>query len=312
MDMKTLEDVKACLDDERRLFHYYDDQYAVYLLSKLIADDQFYSIAKIRKSSFAKLLDKPCVKLILQACGSGVINLQDLNQIYGDSYDSLVVTLDKWGDERDYGWVQTSRPGANLVLQFNFTNEHDTRLKQLKIDGETFKYRSHPIHRFKSSLAWSRLDIDLDSGVALIEEIQTDWLRKTARHHKIAKRAVNLGMEQYRAGGEWYVSQSMIEYTSNILRRFSKRWSEMVMLYTLRFIREELGIKIIYYNDFETGSRLKRLKSTRPPKSLYTELPRKFCFQKTEIAPQFIVDNKIAKRRYKNIKSPRWLKLEIA
>lgn len=311
MDLKTLEEVKACLGDERRLFHYYDDQFAVNLISRLIKNNGISSIAELRKTSFGKLLARPCFKDTLRKSGKGQICLDQLNEIYGNDYHSLVVTLDQWGCEKDYEWVQTSRPGTNLVLQFNFTNEHDMRLRQLNIDGDIFKYYSHPVHRYKSSLAWSRLDIDLDNGVVLIEEIQTDWLRKAARHNKVACNAYEHQRERYRAAGVWYSSKQMMEYTNHVLSSFGKRWSEMVMTYTLHFIRDELGISTIYYHDFETGSRLKRLKTTRPPRSLYTELPRKFCFVKTDRAPEFILTNKRAKRRYKTIKQPSWLKLEI-
>jgi len=45
---------------------------------------------------------------------------------------------------------------------------------KLKIKGNPFKYRYHPIHQSKSSVVWTRIDFDLESGEALIEEIQND------------------------------------------------------------------------------------------------------------------------------------------
>lgn len=32
--------------------------------------------------------------------------------------------------------------------------------------------------RFRDTLAWSRIDFDFDTGEALIEEIQSDWVRR--------------------------------------------------------------------------------------------------------------------------------------
>jgi hypothetical protein len=47
--------------------------------------------------------------------------------------------------------------------------------------GTTFEWSAHPIRRSPSTLAWSRVDIDFENGEALIEEIQTDWVRLAER-----------------------------------------------------------------------------------------------------------------------------------
>ena len=58
---------------------------------------------------------------------------------------------------------------------------------------------------------------------------------------------------------------------------------------TIWFLREEIGISRIYYHTHEYGAQLKRIRWGLPPRSLYTSLPRRFCFERTEEAPEFLV-----------------------
>ena len=42
-----------------------------------------------------------------------------------------------------------------------------------------FEWWSHPVRQDgRHTLAWARMDVDLDAGEALIEEIQSDWIRE--------------------------------------------------------------------------------------------------------------------------------------
>ncbi|TQV77526.1 hypothetical protein FLL45_06170 [Aliikangiella marina] len=312
MDLKTLEEVLACLDEDRRLFFYFEEQYAVYMLSKLIGEKQHLAISQIRQHCLAKLLNKPRVKSIIRHCGDGVLTHERLESFIADSYKTFVVTLAHWGHCDSYNWSQTSRPGVNLVLQFNLTNEHDQMVRNIGLDTELFKRWGHPIHQQKSSIAWSRIDFDLESGKALIEEIQTDWIRIASYHHRVAVCAQKNGNEQYRYGGAYYETEKTLRYTNQFLATYGKCWSEVVLGYSIQFIADELGIKDVYYHDYETGAVLKNLRSSRPPKSLYTELPKKFCFSQTSEGPSFVIQDKRAKRRYKKIKSPMWWHLKVA
>ena len=55
---------------------------------------------------------------------------------------------------------------------------------------------------------------------------------------------------------------------------------------TLFFIVEELGIRDIWYHSWDTGNLLKGISGrSLPPRSLYTRLPRRFCFSETEAMP---------------------------
>jgi hypothetical protein len=53
--------------------------------------------------------------------------------------------------------------------------------------------------------------------------------------------------------------------------------------------KEEIGIGKIYYHTFNFGCRIKRIAGSKPPVSLYTKLPDRFCFKKTNQAPGFLM-----------------------
>ncbi len=55
------------------------------------------------------------------------------------------------------------------------------------------------------------------------------------------------------------------------------------------FLVEEIGISQIWYHDSDTGVRMKRIEWSKPPRSLYTKLPRSFCFEKTSQVPEFLM-----------------------
>ena len=63
----------------------------------------------------------------------------------------------------------------------------------------------------------------------------------------------------------------------------------MTLAATLWFLRRELGIRRIFYHTFETGNWLKGLRDYKPPRSIYTDLPKQFCFQETYNPPSFIM-----------------------
>ena len=55
---------------------------------------------------------------------------------------------------------------------------------------------------------------------------------------------------------------------------------------TLDFVHRELGINKVFYHSFDTGVRLKGIESGwGPPRSIYTDLPRRFCFELGEERP---------------------------
>lgn len=77
-----------------------------------------------------------------------------------------------------------------------------------------------------------------------------------------------------------------------VLRPYSKVWDEAILTAALCFIRRELGIREVFYHSYDTGNRLKGIERYyeygKPPRYLYTDLPKKFCFVKTSEAPDFL------------------------
>ena len=60
------------------------------------------------------------------------------------------------------------------------------------------------------------------------------------------------------------------------------------------FLKEEIGINTIFYHTFEGGNFLKGIDyAKKPPRSLNTSLPKKFCFELTNQYPAFL-SNRIA------------------
>lgn len=182
--MKT-EDAKeiiACLPKGRTVYPYHHDRYAVQLL-ELVVDDQV-SISELRQSGFGKLLSRLAVKTVVASCGSGNLSREDLAKAWPLEVEVYRLSLTTWGPEHEKDWdrwgYQTSRPGQNLVLQLNFSNAHNQAYGKIvkSKDNSPFAFYGHPVvQRDWHTLAWARLDIDLDGGEALIEELQSDWVR---------------------------------------------------------------------------------------------------------------------------------------
>ncbi|PHS16861.1 MAG: hypothetical protein COA86_11405 [Kangiella sp.] len=316
MEIKLLEEVLDCLNDGRRLVHYYDDQYALYLLQKfcekkITKDQSSIQIKEIKSSCFAKLLNKPSIVKLLSELGDGKLSSDRLLQVSAQEFESYVITLSQWGKKEDYPWEQTSVPGSNLVLQLNLTNKHDQLLKDLEIDSEPFRFDDHPIHSVKNSLSWARIDFNFETGEALIEEVQNDWLRIASRHAESAKRAILNGSTFYRRWGVKYKAKNMLEYTQDLLPKHKKNWQEITLFYAIKLIKQEIGINKIFYHSYETGALLKNINGRLPPRSLYTDLPKRFCFTPCNTGPEFITKDCRVKRKLKKAKTENWFCLSL-
>jgi len=311
MKQQILKEVIECLTEGRKLVQYSDNAYAFYLLDKYCQLNPDSNVAQIKQSQFGKLIEKPEVKAIIANSGKGQLYGGMFRHHYTPNPKEFVITLSSWGSKDGYSWDQTSRPGSNLVMQLNLTNQHDEFLRDLKINGDEFKFYSHPIHNSKSSLSWARIDFDFDSGEALIEELQTDWIRRAAKHNQMAKRYRLQGCNTYFYYGEEFNVAEMLQYTTEMLNKYQRSWMEITLFYAIELIREEIGISNIFYHSYETGALLKNINSRLPPRSLYTQLPKKFCFTPNKVGPKFITNDKKAKRRLKKAKNESWFKLAI-
>ena len=98
-------------------------------------------------------------------------------------------------------------------------------------------------------------------------------------------------MVRWRAASEYEQHEAWSKYHQNILKPQTRKWPENMLTATLWFLMHELGLKHVFYHTHETGNQLKRIVHTAPPRSIYTDLPRKFCFEVSHNGPLFIRDS---------------------
>lgn len=279
MDSEAIQFIRSVLPGGRTVYYSFQDRHAFLILENVIGDNGT-SVGELKKSRFSSLMNKKPIKDILAHSGSGKIFKEDLKQWWPEKPEAFRLTLGTWPelDEKpSKRWSQVTRYGWNLVLQLNFSSEHKRKLQELVPDWERpLKYSHHPIAKGgELTLAWSRIDIDLDKGEALIEEIQSDWVRDVkhlANHYLEANRL---------AWGRYF---------EKVLKPETARWSETMLTATLWFLLNELGIKRVFYHTHETGSLMKNINVCKPPRSIYKDLPDKFCFSITHNGPSFVRD----------------------
>jgi|CXWL01.1.fsa_nt_gi hypothetical protein len=307
MELKIAKEVIECLPDGKTVFNYYKDRYAVFILSQVIQKQ--CAISDLKRSAYSGLLNKPLIKEIVAKSGDGKLYSNQLEMAWGASIEPFLLTLDIWG-HHDRSWDQVSRPGYSLVLQLNFSNKHDVYFKKMTnpTSCHSFNYYGHPVMRrekrdlFRETLAWARIDFDFNTNEALIEELQTDWLRRSRQLLK----QIDSGKTRFYSYGTNTTPGKLKVYLEYLLASYGTIWDEALLTATLQFIRQELGIGKIYLHTPDTGAAVKRIKYSQPPKSLYSSLPRKFCFSRTESAPEFLCQNRAFRKLEKQLGGTQW------
>ncbi|MGB3620261.1 MAG: hypothetical protein WBA20_02850 [Ketobacter sp.] len=312
MKKETLDELIACLPDDRTLFHYFKGQYAFLLLACAIREEQ--SINQLKKSPYQSLLKQPDIKKILARQGDGKVSAGLFKHPWRNDSQPFVLTVDTWGKHNQWQY-QTTRKGCNLVLQLNFSEHHNRAYQRLVKPKEDylFNYSGHPVmdrekrRLYRETLAWARIDLDLESNEALIEEIQSDWVRR-ARYC----------LQGIRKGDTpWYLDwchcepEAFVRYAENVLAPYNNIWPEAMLSAAIEFIHSELGICNIFYHTHECGGKVKQIRRDAPPRSLYSDLPKKFCFQITDKDPRFISDDRFYVRKKRHLKKINWYKLEL-
>ena len=168
----------------------------------------------------------------------------------------------------------------------------------------------HPVSQGKDrTLAWSRIDIDLARDEALIEEIQTDWIREALK----ARRRAEKYCGSILLYGDRVISDKVKKYVDVVLAPHIKVWDEAMLAATIWFLREEIGISRIYYHTHESGAALKRINYCKPPRSLYTKLPKRFCFKETDERPAMFAGYRKAGKPKEALRQARFhsIKLEL-
>ncbi len=318
MDKCLVDEVIACLPEGRTRYYYFKDRYALMMLSYQIGKGM--SVGEIKKSHLKSLLQRPHVKNLLAGLSNGFVESQCLEnywpQQYRDEVHPFVLTLGRWGGESPR-WQQTTRHGYNLVVQLNFSNAHDTQYNDLvkPVRGGMLNYYGHPVLRpwrrgiFRETLAWARLDIDFESNEVLIEEIQSDWVRKANKMLFEARVSHDRG-EAYLGGRSVQgKAEDVIKYVNEVLTPYIKIWDEAILAASLEFVRNELGISRVYYHSYESGPGLKSIEGNTP-RNLYTRLPKRFCFEKTSESPVFLQKERHFRKVLKKIASPVWYRMD--
>ncbi|MEL7312933.1 MAG: hypothetical protein AAFN07_15565 [Pseudomonadota bacterium] len=282
MDANEANEIIDCMPQGAMPFWYFRDRYALLLIS-MLGD----SVSKqvIKASPYAQLLDKAAVRSVLaqfrgRAAPSHAFELETREEPV-----SYPLTLALWGGHSHW-WVQTTRRGYSLVLQLNFPIEHNRTYRRL-IDPEgqmPFVYTDHPVRikRFVT-MAWSRMDVDLNNGEVLIEEIQSDWMRHWRHYREVARQRRRCVPVR----GLCVAVDNIIQYCDTELSKH-QHWPETMLAASIWFIRCQLGIRRIFYHTHESGAALKRTGDRKPPRSLYTKLPARFCFRETDARPAFM------------------------
>lgn len=317
MERKHIEEIMACLPRGRTKFYYFKDRYALMLLAACIG--QGMTVGDIKKSRFRRLLGRPVVQEILKNNGHGVLTPGELQSCWPDLCHCYLLTLGIWGDRKHWAryYYQTSRPGWNLVLQLNFSAQHNSSYEKLirPQAPQPFQTSSHPVARAGYlTLAWARIDLDLDRDEALIEEIQTDWIRLALRSRRDYARYLGSGKGENRYLPRYLKGlgcdlEELSRYIEETLQPHMAIWQEAMLAAAIWFLKDEIGIAKIFYHTFEFGCRLKGISGTRPPRSLYTRLPARFCFEITDQGPDFLATgkNRKANRLPKGEKGPFYL-----
>jgi hypothetical protein len=100
--------------------------------------------------------------------------------------------------------------------------------------------------------------------------------------------------------------EKLRRYLEAVLADYGDIWDEALLTAALQFIRQELGIAKVYLHTPETGGVIKRIKYAQPPRSLYSSLPKKFCFRQTDKAPEFLQQDRTFRKLEKRLGGTQW------
>lgn len=278
MDRDSINFVRSALPEGRTVFREFPDRYAFMILAKVVGESG-RRISELKNSRYGALLRKPSIKTYLSCFGDGLVRAPDLRAVWPNPSEAFRLTLGTWPDldeKPSPRWSQVTRWGWNLVLQLNLKVSHVRGLAERVPRWQ--RMVEHPHHPIASdgelTLAWARIDLDLETREALIEEIQSDWVRDA----------------KWMAQRESADEEDWVGYVDGLLKPYTKRWPECILTAAIWFLTEEIGIDTLFYHTHETGKKLKHISGTAPPRSLYTDLPRKFCFEVTHNGPLFVRD----------------------
>lgn len=279
MKQHEAEELLSLLPSGRTLFTYGKDWYAVSLLEMGLRHSR---PEDIKQTTLGRLFEKPQVKSWMRKLGRKHFTSEDLAMLWPEETETYRLTADLFD-----GWAQTTRKGKdawNIVLQMNLNNRDANWMERFFPEHDPFEWSWHPVHRGRyRTLAWARIDLDWESGEALIEEIQNDRIREVSDQVKHIRASQ---LQTIRLNGVEVKAEAVLGYWEECLCLPRQWWDEAMLCAAIRFIVQELGIRRIFYHSPVSGARLKH--AGNAPVSLYTDLPRRFCFEKTPELPAFV------------------------
>lgn len=293
MNNAEIEELLFLLEGEMGHFSYFPDRYALQLLTWTLENHGEMSVGQLKQLPLGKFLNKPLLKKLSGHHQRWTADL--LRSYWPESIRNYEITFGQWGDVKSWErwWNQSSRKGANLVLQLNFSSDHDAAQHYFKrgwgrLDNN---YACHPVRKGgRHTMAWSRIDIDWESGEALIEEIQSDWITAVIDSRKTWENAKRNYRRNEKKMNDFYEKRltTLTRYLE-ALQFEIKYWPEITLYAAIELLREQCGIKKIWYHTPESGSLVKGMgRDSGAPRSHYKDLPRRFGFQRTQEWPEFI------------------------
>lgn len=279
-------------------FLYYADRESPWLFARAMPERA--PVAALKAGPLARWLNRPLMRPVVAACGGTLARadveavadaeryglMDDLSRAAGEGvaaafalpWQDFAISFTTWGRAQTHGWDQTSRPGSSLVIQLGFPSDHVALMGHYLLLGERklFEYAEHPIRTHgRPTLAWARVDIE--DGVALIEEVQSDWLRT----------ALVLAERSRDRRARTRHTRSLEGYEAELRQRYGKVWPRAMMLATLTVLAD-MGVREVFMHQAATGRVMKRIPGRAPPASIYTALPKSFAFVPTNEVPPFI------------------------
>lgn len=299
METTEIDEILEIFEGYREKFPYRKDGFA---LTRLLDETgEGKSVAEIKKGPNGRFLNLPLIRDFISRIGDGQLTPDQFLFATTHATDLYLVTLDKWGNEKKYwtrSWDQMARPGFNLVIQLNLSNKHLEKIRRVDhdlLDYMTPQFSDHPVRDDGLvTVSWARIDMDVMSGVALIEEIQSDWIRETGYlRNRVKSMSLRDNLSHlFRHHDKPAPRKSWLKYLEgNDFHRMEKHWAEATLEATCQFLKQEIGITDIYLYDFETGNRFKGMKSDyyQPPRSLYTSLPKRYGMKRVNEVPAFLL-----------------------
>ena len=276
-------------------FDYYTDREAAWLLAQHMGDAA--NVRDLKAGRLARHLDRALLRPLVAQSGGVMRRADVLALAYADralrlpdvgaaasaalagicesDWHDFELTFDHWED------LQVTRQAANLVVQMGFPSDHAALLGRYFREDVRRKFEEscHPVRTDgRPTLAWARLDIDIATGEALIEEVQSDWLRYVTLERQDLEYSAPRSRDLIATRA----------YEQALLARYAKLWPRALMLAVLMLLRDRLALRTVWMHTPALGMVLKRIWGSGPPRSLYSALPRSFGFEATREVPAFL------------------------